>query len=72
MLRYYGPQQQIVLRDSKNIFRYWLATTDPYPNPADGYNEASESISEAIINFLHEGGVLESKMFTLSNYFCCY
>lgn len=59
MLRFYSPQWQAVLRDAKNTYRFWLGTEGPYPSPRDGYNEADESILEAIADFQREGGVLE-------------
>lgn len=66
MLRYYSPEWQTVLHNAKNIYRFWLATDNPYPTPMDGYAEAQESIVEAVGNFLHEGGALEgSPLFIL-------
>lgn len=59
MLRFYSPQWQAVLKDAKNTYRFWLATENPYPSPADGYCEADESISESVSDFQRDGGILE-------------
>lgn len=64
MLRFYDPQWQAVLKDAKNLYRYWLGTENPYPTPSDGYSEAEESIEEAIGGFQREGGVLEGFYFS--------
>jgi hypothetical protein len=60
MLRYYKSEWQAVLKNAKNLYRFWLATEHPYPSAAQGYVEAHEVIQEAIADFRIEGGVLES------------
>jgi hypothetical protein len=58
MLRYYRPDWQAVLKNAKNLYRFWLATKIAYPSSVQGYREANESIQEAIAHFKLEGGVL--------------
>ena len=60
MLRYYRPEWQAILKNAKNLYRFWLATENPSPSSSQGYVEASEVILEAVADFRIEGGVLES------------
>lgn len=70
MLRYYDPQWQTVLRDGKNIFRYGLASDDPYVDPAKGYKEAEESLTEALANYRSQGGTITGLYLLHTTYRC--
>ena len=60
MYRYYTADWQAVLKNAKNIYRLWLGTVNPYPSPAQGYEEGREAVNEAVIIFKRESGVLSN------------